>query len=160
MIIFWLSYFVFIGYVQPYDLADNDIVLTTYETLRSELDFINLQHSNRFRYAKRFNSTPTPLITINWWRICLDEAQMVESASAKTAQMAHKLYGKHRWCITGTPIQRSINDIYGLLLFIGEEPFHERLYWETMLYWPYSCGLYFIYSTFNAVFHLVFIFWI
>ncbi len=153
-----MSYFVFIGYVQPYDLADNDIVLTTYETLRSELDFINLQHSNRFRYAKRFNSTPTPLIAVNWWRICLDEAQMVESASAKTAQMAHKLHGKHRWCITGTPIQRSINDIYGLLLFIGEEPFHERLYWETMLYWPYSCGLYFIYSTFNTVFYLVFIF--
>ncbi|XP_054153904.1 E3 ubiquitin-protein ligase SHPRH-like [Oppia nitens] len=129
------------GYIQPFDLADNDIVLTTYETLRSEIDYVDLHHSNRFRYPKRFNSTPSPLVTIDWWRICLDEAQMVESALNKTAQMAHRLYARHRWCITGTPIQRSLNDIYGLLLFIGEEPYHERHYWHRMLYWPYTSGI-------------------
>ena len=121
-------------------MADNDIVLTTYETFRSEIDFVDLQHSERFRYPKRFNSTPSPLIAVNWWRICLDEAQMVESAATRNAQMAHKLFGTHRWCITGTPIQKSINDIYGLLYFIGEEPFHEKDYWQSMLYWPYASG--------------------
>ena len=31
---------------------------------------------------------PSPLTSIQWWRICLDEAQMIESTQAKTAEMA------------------------------------------------------------------------
>lgn len=48
----------------------------------------------------------TPLTRLRFWRICLDEAQMVESSTAKAAEMALKLRTRHRWCISGTPISR------------------------------------------------------
>ena len=40
---------------------------------------------------------PTPLTRLRWWRVCLDEAQMVESTTAKAAEMALKLQTVHRW---------------------------------------------------------------
>lgn len=40
--------------------------------------------SDRFmRYRKRYVSLPSPLTSVLFWRICLDEAQMVESTTAK-----------------------------------------------------------------------------
>lgn len=42
---------------------------------------------------------PTPLTRLRWWRVCLDEAQMVESTTAKAAEMALMLHTVHRWCV-------------------------------------------------------------
>ena len=39
---------------------------------------------------------PTPLTRLRWWRVCLDEAQMVESSTAKAAEMAVKIPAVHR----------------------------------------------------------------
>lgn len=44
---------------------------------------------------------PTPLTRLRWWRVCLDEAQMVETSTAKAAEMAARIPAVHRWCITG-----------------------------------------------------------
>ena len=35
------------------------------------------------RYDKRYVALPSPLTAVMFWRICLDEAQMVESTTAK-----------------------------------------------------------------------------
>lgn len=34
------------GFIQPWTLAKQDIVITTYETLRKEIDYVDLPHSN------------------------------------------------------------------------------------------------------------------
>ena len=41
---------------------------------------------------------PSPIVCIEWWRICLDEAQMIESTTTKTAEMALRLSAVNKWC--------------------------------------------------------------
>ncbi len=65
-------------------MAKHDIVMVTYETLRKELARV---HHHEFsivlRKRKVSHYPPSPLLAIKWWRICLDEAQTVESINAK-----------------------------------------------------------------------------
>ena len=71
-------------YVNPLHIIPHDIVVVTYETLRKELDRVR-HHEFSFVLRKRKVSRypPSPLLAIKWWRICLDEAQTVESVNAK-----------------------------------------------------------------------------
>lgn len=76
------------GFLQPHFLAEQDIVIITYDVLRSELNYVNIPHSNsedgrRLRTQKRYMAIPSPLVAVEWWRICLDEAQMVECPTVK-----------------------------------------------------------------------------
>ncbi|XP_052811504.1 E3 ubiquitin-protein ligase SHPRH-like isoform X2 [Mya arenaria] len=118
-------------YVQPRTLARQDIVITTYETLRKELDYVDLPHSNsadgrKLRHPKRFMAIPSPLTAVQWWR---------------TAMMALRLSGVNRWCVTGTPIQKGLEDLVGLFLFLGVEPYYHLQWWHQLLYDPYCHGV-------------------
>uniref|UniRef100_A0A8C0X7M5 E3 ubiquitin-protein ligase SHPRH n=1 Tax=Castor canadensis TaxID=51338 RepID=A0A8C0X7M5_CASCN len=130
------------GFLQPHFLAEQDIVIITYDVLRSELNYVDIPHSNsedgrRLRNQKRYMAIPSPLVAVEWWRICLDEAQMVECPAVKAAEMAQRLSGINRWCISGTPVQRGLEDLFGLVVFLGVEPYCVRHWWVQLLYRPY-----------------------
>ena len=46
---------------------------------------------------RRLQVMPTPLTRLRFWRVCLDEAQMVERSTAHAAKMAQRLETVHRW---------------------------------------------------------------
>ncbi|KAF5674657.1 helicase-like transcription factor [Fusarium circinatum] len=99
---------------------NNDIVLTTYQTLRSE--WIN----------------KGPLYTEQWFRVVLDEgeywylitsliwlmnaAHRIGNRSTQIFQAVCELQSPRRWCLTGTPIVNSIDNYGALLAFIKMEP--------------------------------------
>ncbi|CAF2298271.1 unnamed protein product [Brassica napus] len=123
------------------DLLNADIVLTTYDVLRDDLTHDGDRHEGDrhcLRFQKKYPVIPTPLTRIFWWRICLDEAQMVERNTAAATEMALRLYTKHRWCITGTPIQRKLDDLYGLLRFLKANPFDVSRWWTEVIREPYE----------------------
>ncbi|KAJ8771167.1 hypothetical protein K2173_023492 [Erythroxylum novogranatense] len=123
------------------ELASADIVLTTYDVLKEDLSHDSDRHEGdrRFlRFQKRYPVIPTFLTRIYWWRICLDEAQMVETNSAAATEMALRLSAKYRWCITGTPIQRKLDDLYGLLRFLKASPFDVSRWWIDVIRDPYE----------------------
>ena len=64
------------GFMQPQTLASQDIVITTYETLRRELNYVNLPHTNsKYMYTLRIMVTalcpcPSSRFCNVWLRGC------------------------------------------------------------------------------------------
>lgn len=80
------------------------------------------QNTRSLRHGKRYLLFASPLTCINWWRLCIDEAQMVESVNKVTEMVGH-LKSTYRWAITGTPIGKSLkgmSNFFGSILFIAE----------------------------------------
>ncbi|XP_054287252.1 E3 ubiquitin-protein ligase SHPRH-like [Macrosteles quadrilineatus] len=114
------------GYIQPHDLASYDIIVTTYEVLSKELNYTK-PVSRSLRHAKRFFAPTSPLLFVEWWRLCLDEAQMVEGSSCRAAEMAKLFSAINKWAVTGTPIQKAVNDLVGLMEFLAGSQYPEFL---------------------------------
>jgi len=120
----------------PSELAKYDIVITTYGTLRQDIHYT--EQSNRtLRRGQKYPPPPSPLTQLEWWRLCLDEAQMIESASAKASIMASRLYSVNRWCVTGTPFSRNLDDFWGLFSFWNIQPFCTAKHWKNLLREPF-----------------------
>jgi E3 ubiquitin-protein ligase SHPRH len=124
------------------NLAAADIVLTTYDVLRRDINHApdGQGAGHNLRRRKKYEVMPTPLTRLRWWRVCLDEAQMVESSTAKAAEMALKLDTVHRWCVTGTPLSRGLEDLFGLLAFLQAAPYSNRFWWHKAVQQPYEAG--------------------
>lgn len=85
-------------------VAAHDVVLTTYNTLLSEVGFRD------------------GLFGVNWLRIIADEAHYVKNAKTQTAKALEKISARFRWALTGTPIQNSLKDLHGILFYLHVEP--------------------------------------
>lgn len=129
------------GYVPAAELARADIVLTTYDALKSDVHRTEaLNIARKMRHKKKYPVVPTPLLHVNWHRVCLDEAQMVENSVSTQAQMALKLTCTYRWCITGTPAHSGVYDLQGIAQFLRWEPFSDAKTWNDILIEPARHG--------------------
>ncbi|KAK1080670.1 hypothetical protein LTR33_005343 [Friedmanniomyces endolithicus] len=101
---------------------DYDVVLATYLVLGQEIHYAEAPPDRSMRHARRFDRKRSPLVQIQWWRICIDEAQMVESGVAAAARVACRLPRIHSWAVSGTPLRKSAQDLHGLLVFLRYKP--------------------------------------
>jgi DNA repair protein RAD16 len=59
---------------------------------------------------------------ISWFRIVLDEAHMIKDRSTSTAKAVFNLESVHKWCLTGTPLQNRVGELYSLVRFLRLDP--------------------------------------
>jgi superfamily II DNA or RNA helicase len=53
-----------------------------------------------------------------WHIVVLDEAQNIKNPRAKVAQAACQLVAKHRLCLSGTPIENHLGELWSLMKFL------------------------------------------
>ena len=116
------------------DLLEYDVVLTTYNVLAREIWYATPIADRNLRYKKKFKQRRSPLVQISWWRVCLDEAQMVEGGVSNAAVVARSIPRCNAWAVTGTPLRRDHKDLFGLFLFLRLEPYSSSWkIWERMV---------------------------
>ena len=81
----------------PVELSQNKIILTSYTTLR--LDCALMQQ-------------------LNYQCIILDEAQLIKNPQTQSAQSVYSLKAAFKLCITGTPIENSLSELWSLFHFL------------------------------------------
>ncbi|GAA5893228.1 hypothetical protein JCM8208_004381 [Rhodotorula glutinis] len=72
----------------------------------------------------------SPLQAIQWFRVVLDEAHIIKEHKTIQARAACELSTSRRICLSGTPLQNSLNDIFSLVRFLRLEPFLDRHVWN------------------------------
>jgi len=93
-------------------LAEQDLVLTTYALLSRDLQVLAAQ---------------------GWHLLILDEAQAIKNPRSKGAQAVRSLEARHRLCLTGTPMENHLGELWSLMDFLmpdllGDERGFRRLF--------------------------------
>ena len=103
-------------------LAECDAVVTTYSVLSAEIHFALEVPERSRRRERKYERRTSPLVLVEWWRLCLDEAQMIENGFSQAARTARTIPRINAWGITGTPVKDDVKDLFGLLSFLRYEP--------------------------------------
>ncbi|PBP21786.1 hypothetical protein BUE80_DR007178 [Diplocarpon rosae] len=114
------------------ELRVYDVVLTTYGTLAAE--FKRLQAvSDRNKLNGGGGMDPIsmkktfPLLGPKsiFYRAILDEAQCIKNKSTGAARACCTLSAEYRFCLTGTPMMNSVQELYSLINFLNIKPYNE-----------------------------------
>lgn len=94
------------------DIISHDLVLTTYPLLVHDQEVLLKQ---------------------NFYYLILDEAQFIKNARSQSAQIALQLKAKYRLCLTGTPMENHLGELWSLFHFmmpglLGEQRQFTRLF--------------------------------
>jgi superfamily II DNA or RNA helicase len=76
---------------------DYDVVISTYGLIQRD--------KNKF-------------LDYSFYYLILDEAQSIKNARTKTTQIIQQLQGKHRLCLTGTPLENHLGELWSLFHFL------------------------------------------
>ena len=77
---------------------DYDLILTTYGTMRSDIELLK---DVEFDY------------------VILDEAQAIKNAQTASAKASRLLNGRHRLCLSGTPIENHLGELWSQMEFLN-----------------------------------------
>ncbi len=93
-------------------LARADLIITSYGLLLRDAELLNQQ---------------------NIHLLILDEAQAIKNSRSKVSKLAFSLQSKHRLCLTGTPLENHLGELWSLFHFLmpgflGDEAQFKRLF--------------------------------
>lgn len=85
-----------------------------------------------------FDCDSGPLARVGWLRVVLDEAQTIKNHRTLVARACCGLRAKRRWCLSGTPIQNAVDDLYSYFRFLKYEPYAVYKYFCSSIKNPIS----------------------
>lgn len=103
------------------ELNKYDIILTSYSVLES----VYRKEKYGFKRKNGLVKETSPLHALKFYRVILDEAHNIKDRTSGTAKAANNVNCIKKWCLTGTPLQNRIGEMYSLIRFLKLEPFHK-----------------------------------
>ncbi|XP_026408267.1 helicase-like transcription factor CHR28 isoform X2 [Papaver somniferum] len=85
-----------------------------------------------------FDCNSGTLARVRWFRVILDEAQTIKNHRTQVARACSGLRAKRRWCLSGTPIQNSIDDLFSYFRFLKYDPYSVYKSFVTSIKFPIS----------------------
>ncbi|KAH0563005.1 hypothetical protein GP486_002425 [Trichoglossum hirsutum] len=108
------------------DLKKHDVILITY----SGLEHIYRKEQKGVRRKADLDEEEEEIVkadslihSIKWHRVILDEAHSIKTRNSSTSKACFALNAKHKWCLSGTPLQNRIGELFSLLKFLEIKPF-------------------------------------
>ncbi|CAO1941893.1 unnamed protein product [Urochloa humidicola] len=65
----------------------------------------------------------SPLHSVHWERIILDEAHFIKDRRCNTARAIFELVSEYKWALSGTPLQNRVGELYSLIRFLQIFPY-------------------------------------
>ncbi|KAI9151655.1 ATP-dependent helicase [Paramyrothecium foliicola] len=112
------------------ELALYDVVITTYQILVSE-------HGASSDAA---DGLKAGCFGLHWWRVVLDEAHTIKNRNAKATKACYALRSEYRWCLSGTPMQNSLDELQSLVKFLRIKPYDDLKEWKEQIDKPLKAG--------------------
>ncbi|KAL4474868.1 hypothetical protein ABPG74_001564 [Tetrahymena malaccensis] len=133
-----LTFYAYYGNNRENNLNIYDVVITTYGTISSEFaSQSNLNNKNLYKY--------------NWHRIVLDEAHYIKGRVIQIAKAVYSLTGDNRWCMTGTPLQNKLDELFPLIHFIKLEPWSDYIWFNNYINKPHEKGDLVVYDVLKTI---------
>ena len=73
---------------------------------------------------------------VEWFRVVLDEAQSVKNARSQVAAAVSAVAAKCRWCLSGTPLQNNVDDLFSYFRFLRYEPYGDAASFRALIKEP------------------------
>eukprot|EP01083_Nonionella_stella_P305102 1063189_1 len=112
-------------------ICEHNIVITTYDIVA--LEYSDENDENREEMRKHYGCG---LQYVEWLRVVLDEAHKIRSRKTRVFKACNALQAKSRWCLTGTPVQNRLDDLYSLFCFLKLQPICEKSFWNKFIIQP------------------------
>ncbi|ORZ12900.1 SNF2 family N-terminal domain-domain-containing protein [Lobosporangium transversale] len=106
-------------FYDPEFLRRYDVIITTITTLANEF-------GNKEPNPNKCRAIGT-LFKGHFHRVIIDEAHVIKNKHTKSSKACTAVAATYRWCLTGTPIQNNIDELYSLIRFLGVKPYCD---WE------------------------------
>lgn len=103
------------------ELNEFDVILTSYAVVESGY------RKEKYGFTRKFKKVKEKSILHEkkFYRVILDEAHNIKDRTSSTAKACDTLNCEKRWCLSGTPLQNRIGELYSLIRFLDISPFCE-----------------------------------
>lgn len=101
------------------ELKKYDVIMMSYNSLES----MYRKQEKGFKRKDGIHKEKSVIHSITFHRAILDEAHCIKTRTTMTAKACFALKTEYRWCLTGTPLQNRIGELFSLVRFLNIKPF-------------------------------------
>ncbi|POS87294.1 P-loop containing nucleoside triphosphate hydrolase [Erysiphe pulchra] len=105
--------------IKKADLIKYDVILMSYNSLES----MYRKQEKGFKRKVGSHKEKSVIHEMQFHRVILDEAHNIKSRTCGSARACFALQAKHKWCLSGTPLQNRIGEFFSLVRFLDIKPF-------------------------------------